>query len=112
MAKPKIEDYARVIRPQNFDEIMLLAEKVAGKRVKMVNATAVGGGVAEILTRVVPLYNQLGLRVKWEVIKGTGAFFAVTKNFHNALHGSKVEVGEQAYNIFNETTEANLAEMD
>ncbi|MCU0641360.1 MAG: glycosyltransferase [Candidatus Margulisbacteria bacterium] len=112
MAKPKIEEYARVIRSQNFDEIMMLADKLAGKRVKMVNATAVGGGVAEILTRVVPLYNQLGLKVKWEVIKGTGAFFAVTKNFHNALHGSKVEIGEKDFAVFNEATEANLAEMD
>lgn len=112
MAKVKVEDYARIIRPQNFDELMLLGEKVSGKRVKVVNSTAVGGGVAEILTRLVPLFNALGVKVKWEVIKGSGAFFRATKAFHNALHGSQVEATDQMFNVFNETTEANLAEMN
>lgn len=111
MAKVKIEEYARIIRPQNFDEIMLLADKVRGKRIKMVNSTAVGGGVAEILTRVVPLYHALGIDVKWEVIKGSGAFFSVTKALHNALHGAQVEITEQMLNVYKETTEANLSEM-
>lgn len=112
MAKIKIEDYAKIIRPQNFDEIMLLAEKVAGKRVKMVNSTAVGGGVAEILTRTVPLLNELGIRTKWDVIKGSGEFFGVTKAFHNGLHGTKTTINQQMFDIFNETTKANLAEMN
>ncbi|MFH1386173.1 MAG: glycosyltransferase [bacterium] len=112
MAKNRIEEYSKIIRPQNFDEIMLLAEKVKGRRIKMVNATAVGGGVAEILTRVVPLFNDLGIKTKWEVIKGSGEFFGVTKAFHNALHGSKADITEQMLNIFNETTKANIAEMN
>lgn len=111
MAKSKIEEYAKIIRPQNFDEIMLLAERVSGKHVKVVNSTSVGGGVAEILTRVVPLFNELGIRTKWEVIKGSGEFFGVTKAFHNALHGNKTEITEQMLNIFNETTKTNVAEM-
>ncbi len=111
MAKSKIEEYAKIIRPQNFDEIMLLAERVSGKQVKVVNSTSMGGGVAEILTRVVPLFNELGIKTKWEVIKGSGEFFGVTKAFHNALHGSKTEITEQMLNIFNETTKANIAEM-
>ena len=111
MVKTKIEGYAKIIRPQNFDEIMLLAERARGQSIKMINATAVGGGVAEILTRVVPLFNELGIKTKWEVIKGSGEFFGVTKAFHNALHGSKTEITEQMMNIFKETSEANLAEM-
>jgi len=111
MVKVKIKDYAKIIRPQNFDEIMLLAEKATGKHVKMVNATAMGGGVAEILTRVVPLFNELGIKTKWEVIKGSGEYFGVTKAFHNALHGNKTEISDQMLNIYNETTAANLSEM-
>ena len=111
MAKSKIEEYAKIIRPQNFDELMLLAEKVRGRRLRMVNATSVGGGVAEILTRVVPLFNELGIKTKWEAIKGSGEFFGVTKAFHNALHGSKTDITEQMLNIYNETNKANLADM-
>ena len=111
MAKFKIEDYARIIRSQNFDEIQLLAEKVKGRTIKMVNSTAVGGGVAEILNRLVPLMNELGINVKWEVIKGSGAFFGVTKAFHNALHGKKVDVYGPMFEVFREPNEANLREM-
>lgn len=112
MAKSKIEEYSKIIRPQNFDEIMLLAEKVAGKRVKMINSTAVGGGVAEILARTVPLFNELGIKTKWDVIKGSGEFFGVTKAFHNGLHGAKANITEQMLNIYNETTKTNIDEMD
>lgn len=112
MAKNKIEEYAKVIRPQNFDEIMLLADKVRGVSVKMVNATATGGGVAEILSRLVPLFNDLGVNVKWEVIKGNGEFFGVTKSLHNALHGSKTEFTEKMFDVFFETTKENLAQMN
>lgn len=111
MVKSNIEEYAKIIRPQNFDEIMLLAEQVKGRRVKMVNSTAVGGGVAEILARVVPLYNDLGIRTKWEVIKGPGEFFGVTKAFHNALHGGNPEITDKMLNIFEETNKTNAAEM-
>ncbi|MDD5383021.1 MAG: glycosyltransferase [Candidatus Margulisbacteria bacterium] len=111
MAKSKIEEYSKIIRPQNFDEIMMLAERVRGRRIKMVNATAIGGGVAEILTRVIPLFNELGIKTKWEVIKGSGEFFGVTKALHNALHNNKAEITEQMLNIFNETTKTNIAEM-
>lgn len=111
MAKIKIEDYSKIIRPQNFEEILLLAEKLSGKSVKMVNSTAAGGGVAEILARIVPLYNQLGIKTKWEVIKGSNEFFGVTKAFHNALHGEKEDISDQMFSIYNEATDLNLSEM-
>lgn len=111
MAANRIKEYAKIIRPQNFDELMLLADRVRGRSVKMINSTSVGGGVAEILTRTVPLFNELGIRTKWDVIKGSGEFFGVTKAFHNALHGNKAEVTDHMLAIFNETTRANLSDM-
>jgi trehalose synthase len=111
MPEIKLSDYAKIIRPQNFEEIMLLAEKLRGKTIKMVNSTAVGGGVAEMLHRTVPLFNDLGLKVKWEVIKGSGAFFNITKTFHNALHGKKAEITPDMFKAFLETNEENARAM-
>jgi trehalose synthase len=111
MAKIKLSDYARVVRPQNIEEITLLAEKLRGRTVKMVNSTAVGGGVAEMLHRNIPLFNELGLKVKWDVIKGSGAFFNVTKAFHNALHGKKEDISPEMLKVFLETNEQNAEEM-
>jgi trehalose synthase len=72
----------------------------------------VGGGVAEILTRMVPLLNELGIRATWDVIKGDEAFFNVTKSFHNALHGKKEKITEEMFEIYLETTATNLRDMN
>jgi trehalose synthase len=108
----KLSDYAMIIRPQNFDEIMLLADRLRGTTIKMVNSTAVGGGVAEMLHRVVPLFNELGLDVKWEVLKGNDAFFNVTKGFHNALHGKKTEITDTMLQDYIDTNKENAKEMN
>jgi trehalose synthase len=52
-----------------------------------VNATAFGGGVAEILATLIPLINDVGLHAEWQVMKGADEFFAITKAMHNSLQG-------------------------
>jgi len=58
-APPRFEDYAQIIGKPELDEIRFLARHLRGKTVKMVNSTALGGGVAEILNRLIPLMNEL-----------------------------------------------------
>ncbi len=77
----------------------------------MVNSTAVGGGVAEMLNRVVPLFNELGLKMKWEVIKGSGDFFNATKAFHNALHGKEEDIRPEMFRVHEETNDENARSM-
>jgi trehalose synthase len=82
-----------------------------GKTVKMVNSTAVGGGVAEILNRLVPLLDELGIETHWEVITGGNDFFEVTKAFHNALHGAPYVLTREAQEVFLAHTEQNRRRM-
>jgi len=77
-----------------------------------INSTSVGGGVAEILTRMIPLLRDLGVDARWDVIKGDQAFYNVTKAFHNALHGKPEQITEEMFEIFRATTEMNLREVD
>ncbi len=109
---PGIEDYRPFIGPETVEEIRWLGRRLAGRRVLNVNSTAVGGGVAEILSRLVPLMNDLGLAAKWDVIKGGDAFFSVTKKFHNALQGDAQDIGLRDYEIYERTLAENLAAMD
>lgn len=104
----KISDYAGVVGESVIRELYILAERLGGCTVQNISSTAEGGGVAEILHRMLPLLNELGVPTAWDVIKGGEHFFQVTKKFHNALHGRKVEFTREDWDIFAETTEFNI----
>src|SRR6267378_4107293 len=108
----QIEDYASIVGKSYLEEMLLLAGKLAGKTVQNINSTAVGGGVAEILTRMVPLLNQLGVQTRWDVIKGDEKFFVITKNIHNALHGLPVDLSADDMAYFREINNNNALQMD
>jgi len=108
----KLSDYEAVVGKNVIDELRDLAQRLSGKVVHNINSTAVGGGVAEILSRITPLLNELGLRAHWDVIKGGEDFFAVTKKFHNLLHGSDVKLSQKEIEIFWQTSEENLKRMN
>jgi trehalose synthase len=82
-----LESYRPIIGDAPTEELQRLGRKLAGARVLHVNATAFGGGVAEILGTLVPLMNDVGLEADWQVIKGADEFFNVTKAMHNSLQG-------------------------
>jgi trehalose synthase len=96
----RLADYAPIIGPPPIDAMRRLGEHLSKKRVKMINSTAVGGGVAEILQRLVPLFNDLGVKTSWEVLKGGAEFFGITKAIHNALHGTPVELSPEVRERF------------
>jgi trehalose synthase len=85
---------------------------LSGKVIQNINSTFSGGGVAEILNRMVPLLNQLGVDARWDIIKGSDPFYQVTKKFHNALHGRPQDITKADYDLFREITQKNLDEME
>ena len=108
---PKLIDYVPIIGRANLEELVILAENLRGKTVKMVNSTAVGGGVAEMLNRLVPLLGELEVATHWDVITGGNDFFEVTKAFHNALHGESYQLTAKAREIFLAYNEQNRQRM-
>jgi len=97
---PHLDDYRDIVGQSNIDILRFLARDLKGKTIKMVNSTAVGGGVAEMLNRLIPLLTELEVRTHWDVITGGNDFFEVTKAFHNALHGASYELTKAAKNVF------------
>ena len=106
-----LDDYAPVVGPSEIGEIRALAQRLSGKSVQMVNSTAVGGGVAEILNRLVPLLSDIGLPCRWDVITGGNDFFEVTKAFHDALHGAPCDLSERAFELFLSYNDQNLSHL-
>ena len=108
----KIEEYIPIVGQSIIDDLKLLAEKLKGKVIQNVNSTSVGGGVAEILSRTVPLLKELGVDTRWDLIKGGEQFFEVTKKFHNVLHGRPEPITQQDFDIFMETSLRNIEEVN
>jgi trehalose synthase len=109
---PELDAYATVVGESEIGTLRVFARQLQGRRVKMVNSTAVGGGVAEILNRLVPLLDELGIPTRWEVLKGGEQFFAVTKAFHNALHGEPYEGHPGWFEVFLATNHENRRRME
>lgn len=106
-----IEEYIPFVGEAEVDHLFRLAKGLRGKCVQHINSTAVGGGVAEILTRMVPLLQGIGVDARWDVIRGNERFFAVTKKFHNGLHGVPVDVSDEEFAFFLDVNRENAREM-
>lgn len=107
----KLEQYGEIAGRHTINELVFLSEKLQKNVIQMINSTAVGGGVAEILNRMVPLMNELGVKTYWDVIRGDDDFFYVTKALHNALHGRGNSITPEMLNVFFRNTEENLKMM-
>src|ERR1700726_358807 len=95
-----LDDYAGLLSAGEIEELRALAKPLRGRSIEMINSTAVGGGVAEILCRLLPLGEQLGLNIRWDVLTAGEDFFEVTKAFHNALHGAPYHATARDFEIF------------
>jgi trehalose synthase len=89
-----VDGYRNVVGDGPMQVLESLARRLKGHRVAMVNSTATGGGVAEILHRLVRLMNELGVPTTWEVMPGDTRFYSITKAIHNGLHGWPVTITE------------------
>ncbi len=106
-----LAQYANAAGPSVVDQLKQLAVPLKGLRVVHVNSTRVGGGVAEILAKLVPLKQELGIDATWEVISGDDGFFRTTKTFHNALQGSTVSPTSQELRHYEEVNSENAGRM-
>jgi trehalose synthase len=107
-----LERYRDVAMPGTVDVLDRLAAPLAGMSVLHVNSTRVGGGVAEILQRLLPILEDVGLRPRWDVIAGTEDFFVVTKAFHNALQGRDLLLTPPMRSTYLDCVHANAERLD
>ena len=107
-----LDKYRKMVKNDVMNELRIVAERARGRRLQNINSTAVGGGVAEILTRLVPLLRELGVDATWDTIKGSEDFFNATKAFHNALHGARENITNAMFDCYRATIEENLRTME
>jgi len=100
-----IESYRRIVGDYPIAEIYKKARKLYGKNILDINSTYMGGGVAEILSSMVPLINNVGIDEDWRILHGNPDFFTITKKFHNALQGGKIHFTEMKKKLYLKTNE-------
>ncbi|MBD3238004.1 MAG: glycosyltransferase [Candidatus Eisenbacteria bacterium] len=106
-----LEQYARVAGEHVISHLEQLAAPLRGATIVHVNSTREGGGVAEILHKLLPLKEALDLNVRWEVLEGNPDFFACTKSFHNGLQGTPVGMPERLLSAYQDTVAANAEKL-
>lgn len=88
----RLEDFRHIVPDETLAEIYAKARHLYGKHIVHLNATYQGGGVAEILYSLVLLMNDVGIDAGWRILHGSQEFFEITKSFHNALQGAKLNL--------------------
>src|SRR5438094_5989055 len=107
LGNKRLIDYVEVIGEPEYEALRALGVSVAGTRVRHVNATAYGGGVAEILQNLVPLLRDVGVDATWSVVDAPAAFYDVTKKLHNSLQGMAIDLTDEERHVFLEVEQAN-----
>lgn len=105
-------DYSPLVGEESIYELYSLSEGVQDRVIQNINSTLEGGGVAEILSRIIPLLRQLGVDATWDVLKGDDTFFKITKKFHNTLQGMNECISNDELAHFLEVNRQNAEEMD
>jgi len=113
MAAPSlsIDQYADAAGAEVVEQLRRMARPLKGSSVVHVNSTRVGGGVAEILSWLTPLMNDLGIVTRWEVVQGDPEFFKVTKAFHNGLQGDPVRVSDALLDHYRAVNASNAGTL-
>jgi trehalose synthase len=110
-ATRRVADYADIIGDKRLAELRALAAAAAGRSMVHINATAYGGGVAEILQNLVPLLRDAGVDARWAVLDAPPAFFDITKKIHNALQGMALDLSDAEQKLFLEVARENAADL-
>ena len=107
-----ISRYAGIAPARDLILLRKLGERLQGKTFLHVNSTRAGGGVAEILHRMIPILKGVGIEARWEVIEGDERFFEITKKLHNTLQGNAEKIDGEMWRYYFEVNRRNAERLD
>jgi trehalose synthase len=98
-----LEAYVPILGEKRLERLQKMAQQVKGLKMLTLNATAQGGGVAEMLYSAIPFLNMLGVESEWKVIRGTKKYFECTKELHNLLQGKTGSLSPECQQNYSDT---------
>ena len=115
LKKKDLSDYYRYLSEEKIKQIEKSFKRLEDKKIIHINSTSSGGGVAQILTSLVPLFNSGGLDVSWYKIDAQKSFFEITKKVHHLFQGDEVSLSKQEKGLYlkvNKDIASDLKEID
>jgi trehalose synthase len=106
-----LEQYAGIVGHDVIDHLRQLAGPLKGIKILHVNSTKEGGGVAEILNRLIPLKRELGIDAEWEIVTGDKDFYQCTKKMHNSLQGNRDDISPSLLETYEKTNVLNYERL-
>ncbi len=100
-----VVDYVDIVGEEVIVSIYKLAGRLYNRSIVHINSTYYGGGVAEMLSSLIPLLNDVGISAGWRILKGSPDFFEITKKFHNSLQGDPINLSENKKRLYLQTNE-------
>lgn len=107
-----LDHYKEIVGEERVEQIRTMAEKISGGSVVHVNSTSFGGGVSEILYRLVALMRDVGLDTTWKVAEGSSEFFSATKTIHNALQGMQTPLTTALTDTYLQQNQGNATQLN
>lgn len=95
-----LDKYQDIVGDETIQKIRDEASPLSEKKMVHINSTYQGGGVAEILNSLIILLNDVGIKTDWRILHGDLDFFTITKKFHNALQGERINLSEKKKEIY------------
>src|SRR4051812_21234913 len=108
----RLDPHIPIVGEQAVEELRLLGRQLKGRVMRHISSTAVGGGAAEILHRMVPYFRELGIDAMWDVIKGHSDFSTVTRKLHSALQGQPQTLTDRDFGVYEDTIQRNLQDLE
>ena len=103
MKQKNMNLYKAIVGEETVDKIYEKSSRLKDKHIVCISSTYQGGGVAEMLNSMIPMFNDVGMNFGWRILHGTPDFFTITKKFHNSLQGDRVNLSQRKKNIYYET---------
>ncbi|MDY7019416.1 MAG: glycosyltransferase [Chloroflexota bacterium] len=111
-----LEAYASILSEERIERLQKIAQRLKGLKMLSLNATAQGGGVAEMLYSAVPFLNSLGVEAEWKIVQGSKEYFECTKELHNLIQGKKSSFTPECKQLYlytlEECAEHNLIDYE
>jgi trehalose synthase len=108
----ELEQFRDVAPKGTIDFLHRLGDLVQGKRFLHINTVRFGGGMVEILRRLVPIMKAMGVEARWEVIAGTQEFTDVTRRIGDGLQGRPETITDEMYQIYLDVNTRNAKALD